>query len=149
LDATKHYRSYQESDAKAAALHRSLLLAEAERDSAIAEKAATTDELNAAIASLELQRDDANLRRATAEAELDRERANVARAQEECSSLAKNLADLEAKVKSDAEAGFNEIWYLERYPDVKNAVMAGKVPSGRWHFEARGRAEGRLGRPAE
>lgn len=38
-------------------------------------------------------------------------------------------------------------WYLERYPDVHAAVLAGDVASAREHFETTGFLEGRLPRP--
>ena len=39
---------------------------------------------------------------------------------------------------------FDEAFYLESYPDVAAAVKAGHFPSGRAHYEAYGRREGRL-----
>jgi hypothetical protein len=41
----------------------------------------------------------------------------------------------------------DEQWYLERYPDVQAAVLAGDVPSARVHFQEAGFLEGRLPRP--
>ena len=42
---------------------------------------------------------------------------------------------------------FDEIWYLDRYPDVLAAVSAGKFVSGFAHYAEFGRAEGRLPLP--
>jgi hypothetical protein len=39
--------------------------------------------------------------------------------------------------------GFDEARYLAAYPDVAAAVTAGQLPSGRFHFDHFGRAEGR------
>ena len=39
---------------------------------------------------------------------------------------------------------FNELHYLRRYPEVAQAVAKGVMPSGAVHYEAYGRAEGRL-----
>jgi len=41
-------------------------------------------------------------------------------------------------------APFNEAWYLEAYPDVRNAVTAGVFESGHAHWLLFGKAEGRL-----
>ena len=43
--------------------------------------------------------------------------------------------------------GFDEQWYLERYPDVARAVRAGTIKSGQQHYTTRGRREGRSGGP--
>ena len=44
---------------------------------------------------------------------------------------------------------FDEDWYLSTYPDVEEAVRAGKCASGWAHFRSDGYLEGRLGnRPA-
>ena len=40
---------------------------------------------------------------------------------------------------------FSEEAYLERYPDVAQAIALGDIASGRTHFNLYGRAEGRLG----
>ena len=40
---------------------------------------------------------------------------------------------------------FDEDWYLSTYPDVEEAVRAGKFASGWAHFRADGYLEGRLG----
>lgn len=40
---------------------------------------------------------------------------------------------------------FDEVWYLEKYPDVAQAVQNGDMPSGRVHYIRYGREEGRLG----
>jgi phytanoyl-CoA hydroxylase len=39
---------------------------------------------------------------------------------------------------------FDEIWYLETYPDVAEAVRKQLLPSGLVHYERLGRAQGRL-----
>jgi SAM-dependent methyltransferase len=41
-------------------------------------------------------------------------------------------------------AGFNEAWYLARYPDVAEAVRRGDLGSGLEHYLACGRQEGRF-----
>jgi hypothetical protein len=38
----------------------------------------------------------------------------------------------------------DETWYLEKYPDVADAIKTGKVPSARDHFVYNGYFEGRL-----
>ncbi|MEM1427765.1 MAG: hypothetical protein AAGF75_14585 [Cyanobacteria bacterium P01_H01_bin.130] len=38
---------------------------------------------------------------------------------------------------------FDEAFYLDSYPDVRAAVQAGVIPSGRSHFETSGIREGR------
>lgn len=45
----------------------------------------------------------------------------------------------------DSCADFDEVFYLETYPDVAAAVRAGKFVSGRDHFAAYGHQEGRMG----
>jgi putative methyltransferase (TIGR04325 family) len=40
--------------------------------------------------------------------------------------------------------GFDEAYYLRRYPDVARAVLLEGLPSGRHHYEHHGRGEGRL-----
>ncbi len=45
--------------------------------------------------------------------------------------------------------GFDEAFYLEKYPDVAQAVAAGAYSSGLAHFISNGRAEGRSGIPAQ
>jgi len=47
------------------------------------------------------------------------------------------------------DAGFDERWYLERYPDAAAAVTEGLIPSGRAHYQRIGRAQGRLPRPLD
>lgn len=42
------------------------------------------------------------------------------------------------------EVEFDEVWYLDRYPDVAQAVRNGVIPSGRHHYINFGRDEGRL-----
>jgi len=39
---------------------------------------------------------------------------------------------------------FDEAWYLSKYPDVKEAVKRGAVPSGRQHYVQFGYYENRL-----
>ena len=39
---------------------------------------------------------------------------------------------------------FNEEFYLNSYPDVRNAVNAGAISSGLQHFQQFGLAEGRV-----
>jgi len=41
------------------------------------------------------------------------------------------------------EIDFDEEWYLQSYPDVAKAVAAGHIGSGRQHYLAHGREEGR------
>ncbi|MGN6470407.1 MAG: hypothetical protein ACTHLC_12580 [Rhizobiaceae bacterium] len=41
-------------------------------------------------------------------------------------------------------ASFDEEWYLERYPDIADAVAAGEIASGREHYIRFGYFEGRL-----
>ena len=38
---------------------------------------------------------------------------------------------------------FDEQWYLERYPDVAEAIEAGKIPSALAHYQRHGSAEKR------
>lgn len=45
--------------------------------------------------------------------------------------------------------GFDEAWYLANNGDAKAAVDAGVFVSGRQHYEAHGRAEGRSGGPGD
>jgi hypothetical protein len=40
--------------------------------------------------------------------------------------------------------GFDEEWYLSRYPDIALAVREGRIPSGLVHYERHGKSEGRL-----
>lgn len=42
---------------------------------------------------------------------------------------------------------FDEDWYLQHYPDVKEAVMAGKFTSGNNHYVISGYMENRIPRP--
>ena len=42
------------------------------------------------------------------------------------------------------DGAFSEKWYLETYPDVKEAVEAGIVESGRAHYVSSGIYEGRF-----
>jgi hypothetical protein len=44
---------------------------------------------------------------------------------------------------------FDEATYLRRYPDIAAAVLKGGLASGRAHYEAHGRTEGRTGAPSE
>ncbi len=46
-----------------------------------------------------------------------------------------------------AGAEVDEIWYLDRYPDVHAAILAGATPSATVHFRAAGYREGRLPGP--
>jgi len=46
---------------------------------------------------------------------------------------------------SGHEIEFDEVWYLEKYPDVAQAVQNGDLPSGRVHYLRYGRDEERLG----
>ena len=48
---------------------------------------------------------------------------------------------------AEEEFEFDEDWYLERYPDVRAAVRAELLPSGREHYRLHGRAEGRQPAP--
>ena len=43
----------------------------------------------------------------------------------------------------EEEFEFDEAWYLERYPDVRAAIQAELIPSGREHYRRHGRGEGR------
>jgi hypothetical protein len=43
---------------------------------------------------------------------------------------------------------FDEASYLRRYPDIAAAVLKGGCPSGRAHYEAHGKTEGRTGAPS-
>jgi SAM-dependent methyltransferase len=52
-----------------------------------------------------------------------------------------------AGAKVAAAAGFDEAWYLARYPDVAEAVRRGDLRSGREHYLACGRQEGRFPHP--
>jgi hypothetical protein len=38
---------------------------------------------------------------------------------------------------------FDEAWYLDRYPDINEAVKRGAIPSGYRHFVEFGQQEGR------
>ncbi|MEO0818762.1 MAG: hypothetical protein AAFX86_15850 [Pseudomonadota bacterium] len=56
--------------------------------------------------------------------------------------------DLLGIFSSIAEAyPFDEDFYLEAYPDVKNAIEAGAAPSARDHYINSGFIEGRVGSP--
>ncbi len=44
-------------------------------------------------------------------------------------------------------AEVDEAWYLDRYPDVHAAILAGRTPSAAVHFRAAGYREGRLPGP--
>ncbi len=46
-----------------------------------------------------------------------------------------------------ATAEVDEGWYLDRYPDVHAAILAGRTPSAAAHFRAAGYREGRLPGP--
>ena len=46
-----------------------------------------------------------------------------------------------------ATAEVDEGWYLDRYPDVHAAILAGRTPSASAHFRAAGYREGRLPGP--
>ena len=39
--------------------------------------------------------------------------------------------------------GFEEAWYLNKYPDIRKAVEAGEMPSALYHYVAYGFREGR------
>jgi hypothetical protein len=43
-----------------------------------------------------------------------------------------------------AVIGFDEEWYLERYPDIARAVAKGIIPSGYHHYKLQGFKERRL-----
>lgn len=45
------------------------------------------------------------------------------------------------------EIEFDESWYLQRYPDIADAVSVGSLASGLSHYIAHGRQEGREGLP--
>lgn len=47
---------------------------------------------------------------------------------------------------ASGDADYSEDAYLDRYPDVAEAVKAGEFSSGRHHFEDYGKQEGRVGR---
>ena len=47
------------------------------------------------------------------------------------------------------EAGFDEAWYLRRYPDIARAVANGGCASGLAHYRAHGRGEGRRTRSVD
>ncbi len=63
---------------------------------------------------------------------------------EKVSVYAKALLLLLAEVLRYVEV--DESWYLERYPDVRAAVLSGDTTSARFHFAAAGYREGRLPR---
>ncbi len=46
--------------------------------------------------------------------------------------------------KKIASIKFDEVWYLSKYPDVKDAVKRGVVPSGREHYGMSGYYEHRM-----
>ncbi len=46
-----------------------------------------------------------------------------------------------------AAADVDEAWYIDRYPDVHAAILAGRTPSATAHFRAAGYREGRLPHP--
>jgi len=46
--------------------------------------------------------------------------------------------------KKLATIKFDEAWYLSKYPDVKDAVKRGIIPSGREHYVAHGFYEHRM-----
>ena len=53
------------------------------------------------------------------------------------------------RVMNEAFVGVevDEAWYLDRYPDVHAAILAGRTPSAAAHFRAAGFREGRLPGP--
>jgi hypothetical protein len=57
--------------------------------------------------------------------------------------LAAMLAAQDAHAPAAASGFFDEDFYLDAYPDIKVAVDGGHFPSGRDHYEAFGKMEGR------
>src|ERR1700761_4674742 len=48
-----------------------------------------------------------------------------------------------------SEADFDANWYLQKYPDVREAVERGSLTSAWAHFDKHGRDEGRSGKPTD
>lgn len=60
-------------------------------------------------------------------------------------SVTLNMTEFRRLVEAIAESiRLNEKWYLQKYPDVKEAVDRGSIASARQHFIKFGFAEGRL-----
>lgn len=134
-------RAAQEAAAKAAA-------EKAAADKAAADKSKAEEARQKRRAARKAQQE-AKAKEAEASAKLaaDQQAAALKAAEDRAKAAeasAKAAAEREAAAKKEEEAKGAETRYLLRYPDVAMAVKKGVFASGREHFEAHGKREGRV-----